>query len=309
MKLPFEREAALTKLHGVPLVLIWLPLGVLPVIAVAQSGGRPAAPRGVLLEQLTWQQAEKALTPETVVVIPLGAQAKEHGPHLPLANDWNIAEYMKQRVLKSADVVVAPTINYSYYPAFVEYPGSTTLRLETARDVIVDICRSLARFGPRRFYVLNTGISTLRALRPAAEVLAAEGIVLHFTDLLKVLGEVEKEVARQEGGTHADELETSMMLYIAPKTVDMSKAVKDYHPGRTGKGPLRRTPTEEGVYSASGIYGDATLATRAKGKRLVEAMVSGVLADLEALRRAPVPAPTLPSAEGGVDGGAPRPLP
>jgi len=37
---------------------------------------------GVLLEDLTWVQAEKALTPAAVVVLPLGAESKEHGPHL-----------------------------------------------------------------------------------------------------------------------------------------------------------------------------------------------------------------------------------
>ena len=41
-----------------------------------------AAAQGVLLEDLTWIEAEKALTPDTVVVIPLGAASKEHGPHL-----------------------------------------------------------------------------------------------------------------------------------------------------------------------------------------------------------------------------------
>jgi len=245
----------------------------------------PAAPLGVLLETLTWQQAERKLTPEAVVVLPLGAQAKEHGPHLPLGNDWNMAEYLAKRVLASADVVVAPTVNYSFYPSFVEYPGSTSLRLETARDVIVDICRSLARFGPRRFYVLNTGVSTLRALRPAQEVLAAEGIVLRFTDLIQALDPVQKEVSQQEDGTHADEIETSMMLYIAPHTVDMSKAVKDCHPG---EGPLTRNPQGPGKLSLSGVFGDATLATRAKGERVVEALVSGVLADIEALRQTPL---------------------
>ncbi|HYI01977.1 creatininase family protein [Hyalangium sp.] len=290
----------MTRLQRIPLVVLCGPLLVCSVLAAAQSGGRSAAPKGVLLEQLTWQQAEKLLTRGTVVVIPLGAQAKAHGPHLPLANDWNIAEYLKQRVHQSADVVIAPTINYSFYPAFLEYPGSTTLRMETARDMIVDICRSLARHGPRRFYVLNTGISTVRPLRPAAELLAAEGILLHYTDLLSALGEVEKEVSKQEGGTHADEIETSMMLYIAPKTVDMSKAVKDYHPG---KGPLTRTPTDGGIYSPSGVFGDATLATRAKGKRVMEAYVSAVLADIETLRRAPLGMST--ASDGGVPGGTP----
>jgi creatinine amidohydrolase len=261
-----------------------LALALVPAGAQAQQ-------RGVLLENLTWVEAEARLTPATVVVIPLGAAAKEHGPHLKLSNDWLMAEYLKRRVLAAADVVIAPTVNYHFYPAFVEYPGSTSLRLETARDLIVDICRGLAAFGPRRFYVLNTGVSTLRALRPAAELLAAEGILLHFTDILKVAGPAEAEVREQEGGTHADEIETSMMLYIAPETVQMSKAVKEYNPG---PGPLTRNPTRAGVYSASGVYGDATLATREKGERIVEATVAGILAEIEALRRAPLPVDSHP---------------
>jgi len=40
--------------------------------------------KGILLEDLTWIEAEKVLTNDTIVVIPLGAAAKEHGPHLKL---------------------------------------------------------------------------------------------------------------------------------------------------------------------------------------------------------------------------------
>jgi creatinine amidohydrolase len=242
--------------------------------------------KGVFLEELTWPEAEQALTPMTTVVIPLGAAAKEHGPHLPLKNDWVLAEYLKHRVCEAAEVVIAPTVSYSFYPAFLEYPGSISLRLETARDTIIDICRSLCRHGPRRFYVLNTGISTIRALQPAADSLASEGLLLRYTDLRIVLGTVTAQVARQEGGTHADEVETSMMLVIAPEMVDMTKAVKDYHPG---VGVLTRTAHGEGVYSASGVYGDATLATRAKGERFVEALVAGILQDIEALKHSDPP--------------------
>ena len=95
------------------------------------SGPDPRPAPGVLLEDLTWIEAEKALTPEAVVVIPLGAQSKEHGPHLRLKNDFILAEYLKKRVLEEAAVVVAPTVNYGFYPAFVEYPGATSLTLET----------------------------------------------------------------------------------------------------------------------------------------------------------------------------------
>jgi creatinine amidohydrolase len=105
-----------------------------------------------------------------------------------------------------------------------------------------------------------------------------------FTNLATTLRDVEREVAKQEGGTHADEIETSMMLYIAPSTVDMSKAVKDYRPSR---GRLVRDSTQPGTYSPSGTWGDATLATRAKGERVTEALVAGILRDIGQLRTAP----------------------
>jgi creatinine amidohydrolase len=254
---------------------------IIPIAAMSQTNAK-----GVLLEDLTWIEAEKILTKETVVVIPLGAAAKEHGPHLKLNNDWLIAEYLKREVLARANVVIAPTVNYHYFPAFLEYPGSISLRLETARDLIVDVCRSVARAGPRRFYVLNTGVSTLRALKPAAEILAAEGILLRYTDLLAVLGPIEKAISKQKGGTHADEIETSMMLYLAPATVDMTKAADDYHPGEGG---LTRNPNGPGSYSATGIFGNAMLATKEKGEQITKALVEGILAEIDGLRQAPVP--------------------
>jgi creatinine amidohydrolase len=230
-------------------------------------------------------EAQAFLTPAAVVVVPLGAAAKEHGPHLRLNNDWLVAEYLKQRVLALSDVVIAPTLAYNYYPAFVEYPGSISLRLETARDLMVDICTSLAAFGPKRFYVLNTGVSTVRPLQAAAHALAAQGIRLHYTDILAVGAETIKQVEQQPAGTHADEIETSIMLHIAPHAVDMQRAQRDIH---CGAGRLTRTASGAGIYSPSGIYGDATLATRDKGERIVEAMVRGILDDIERLRALPL---------------------
>jgi len=258
---------------------------LLALVFVAVVVTLPAfAEKGILLEDLTWVEAEKVLTPQTVVVIPVGAESKEHGPHLKLRNDFVMAEYFKRQVLAKADVVVAPTVNYNFYPAFVEYPGSTTLRLETARDMFVDICRTLAKYGPRRFYALNTGVSTNRPLEAAAKILNDEGIHFAYTNLLEASAAAEKAVSKQEGGTHADEIETSIMLYIDPGSVDMSKAVKDYHPG---KGGLTRDPKKPGAYSASGIYGDATLATREKGEIVVQAIMQTIFSDIEKLRQTP----------------------
>jgi creatinine amidohydrolase len=254
-------------------------------IALAQQ----QRPRGFRLADLTWQQAANVLRPETVVVIPLGAGSKEHGPHLKLSNDAILADYLTQRAVDAADIVVAPPLPYHYYPAFVEYPGSTSLTLETARALTVDLVLGLAQFGPRRFYVLNTGVSTTRALEPAASQLARQGILLRFTDLSGRLDRASASIRQEEGGTHADEVETSMMLFIDPASVDMRGAVKEYSPS---SGPLQLTRRRgaPGTFSESGVWGDPTLATRDKGRLIVEGLVAGILEDIEGLRRAAPPA-------------------
>jgi creatinine amidohydrolase len=253
-----------------------------------QSVPEPApSDLGVELADLNWIEAEEALHPDAIVVLPLGAASKEHGPHLRLDNDLRMAEYLKGRVLEAADVVMAPTISYHFYPSFLEYPGSTHLTFETARDVVVEVIRSLAGHGPRRFYVLNTGVSTIRPLEASADLLRSEGILLHYTDILEVAGPAEDRVREQLRGTHADEIETSMMLYIAPDRVDMARAVREDNP--RGQGGLTRDPEGQGTYSESGVWGDATLATVEKGRIVVEATVEGILRDIEELREAELP--------------------
>ncbi|MEM7292546.1 MAG: creatininase family protein [Pseudomonadota bacterium] len=236
---------------------------------------------GVFLETLTWREAEAWLTPERSVVIPLGAAAKEHGLHLPLDNDARIANWLAKRVCEQIEVVVAPLINAHFYPAFVEYPGSISLRESTATELLVDICRSLAAYGPRRFYVLNTGVSTVGPLQAAADVVRQDDCILRYSALDRVYAQLPDGMFQQSFGSHADERETSLMLHIAPETVDMSQAVAD---GVDGTGRLSRV-RGEGTWSASGVYGDATLATAAKGERLAELMVSTVCQEIENLSR------------------------
>ena len=261
-------------MSSIPLALFASVVGVL----VESMSGQVRSAR---LEDLTWKEAAAVLTPQAIVLIPLGAASKEHGPHLKLSNDLVMAGYLTREVMSRTPVVVAPVVNYSFYPAFVEYPGSTSLRFETARDMIVDICRGLAHFGPRKFYVLNTGVSTMRPLAAASELLAKDGITMRFTDILHASEEAEKEVRQEREGTHADEIETSIMLYIAPQTVDMNKAAKDFPQGR---GPMQWRDPESPGYAPSGVFGDATLATREKGEKIVRAQIASIVREIEALR-------------------------
>ena len=227
-------------------------------------------------------ETEVTLKEYAVVMIPLGARTKEHGPPLPLNNDWILAEFLAKWVAAQVPVAVMPTLQYGYCPSFLEFPGSVSLGFETFKELVKDVCSSMAGYGVRKFYVLNTGVSTAMALGPASEELREQGIEMKFTDILSSGAKAEEGVSEQEGGTHADEMETSMMLYIKPEIVDMSKAVKDYDP--SGSRGLTRDPDNIGPkYSPTGVSGDPTLATVEKGMIAVEARVRFIVEELRAL--------------------------
>jgi creatinine amidohydrolase len=271
--------------------LVLLTFTIYAAVTVPGRAVQPQRePRGIRLADITWQQAADALRPETVVIVPLGAGSQEHGPHLKLGNDAVLADYLTRRVLEASDVIVAPSLPYHFSPAFVDYPGSASLTSQTALAMTTDAVLSLARFGPRRFYVLNTDRSATSVLERTAQGLAAQGVLLGHTDLSSRLDRASAPVRQQESGMHADEVETSMMLYIDPASVDMRRAVRELG---LPTAPPRLTPRRgaPGTFSASGVSGDPTLATQAKGRVIVEGLVAAVLDDIERLRSATPPAP------------------
>ena len=104
-------------------------------------------------------------------------------------------------------------------------------------------------------------------LEPERLALQDEDICMEYTDLRSMLSDVDDEVREPEEGTHADEIETSIMLYIHPEVVNLQQAQRDIDPrGRSGS--LTRNPNaKQGLYFPSGVCGDPTLATRKKAKR------------------------------------------
>lgn len=246
--------------------------------------------KAIFLEDVSWTKAKEILTSETVVVIPLGAAAKEHGPHLPLATDFIQAEYYKYAIALERKVVIAPTFSYGFYPAFVKYPGSTTTYFTTSRNNILQVVRTLAAFGPKRFYVINIGVSTTPVLEQVRRILKDEGLVFYYSDYSRGnYIEAEKYIQEKEAGGHADELESSNILFMQPGLVDMTKAVDDTS-GFSVPGPLTPAPLPPGKLNKSGIIGFATLATADKGKRYSKNFTSELLKDIDSVQTCALPA-------------------
>src|SRR5262245_51364644 len=121
--------------------------------------------QGAFLEDLAWPEAAARIAAGAVVVIPIGAAAKEHGPHLPLRSDYLVARELGRRVAEMLAVLVAPVVSFGYYPAFVRYPGSQHLRAETFMALLTDILAGFVRHGARRLALINTDVSTEAPLR------------------------------------------------------------------------------------------------------------------------------------------------
>ena len=81
-----------------------------------------------------------------------------------------------------------------------------------------------------------------------------------------------------------------MMLFMHPEVVKMRLAPDDFHPGTGGLTRDSAAALRDGrTWSRTGTFGNATLATRAKGRVLVTAQVQGMVAEITALRQVSIP--------------------
>ena len=216
---------------------------------------------------MAWDEVEARLAEGAPALLGIGAGAKEHGLHLPMGTDLIQADWLCRAVAMQTGALVWPTISYGFYPAFKAYPGSITLSRVTFVAMLREVAGNILRWKPAGLFVIDTGISTIG---PAGEALAGLDGVHHVRVHEGArYRDCEAELQQQAYGSHADELETSRMLVIAPEQVDMARAQAS--PGGPFDGPLTREN------APSGSYGDPTLATREKGEALCRAMVDDVV--------------------------------
>jgi creatinine amidohydrolase len=256
---------------------------------LAQAQQRNPDNKAIYLEDISWTEAQKILNSETVVIIPLGAAAKEHGPHLPLSTDFIQAEGLAKRVALSRKVVITPVVSYGFYPAFLKYPGSTSTTFATATNMVVEIVRSLSGYGPRRFYIINVGVSTTPTLETAAKTLAEEGILLYYSQYSRPSFDSAEALIRTKAYSgHADELETSNVLSLRPDLVDMTKAVNDSSmKGKSGN--MTPVMIESGNLNTSGINGYAALGTKEKGEKNMASFTRELVKEIDSISTCALP--------------------
>ncbi|MFN0217213.1 MAG: creatininase family protein [Hyphomicrobium sp.] len=222
---------------------------------------------------LTWDVVRDALAAGASAILPIGAGSKQHGLHMPLATDARQAERFAVEAAERAGGLIWPTLTYGYYPAFADYAGSVSLQQATFEALVRDVVESLLKQTASFVLVIDTGVSTIEPARKAIAATSAPSRVHHLTIYQGARLIVARDkIEQQDMGSHAEEIETSIMLALAPDAVDMTRAEAS-PPGR-GSAPGPLSPLDPGSpnYAPSGSYGDPMLASVEKGQRLLAAI-------------------------------------
>jgi len=239
------------------------------------------------LDALTWPEVQAEIEAgRDTVVVAFGA-TEQHGLHMPLGTDALIGDHLARRLADRLDAFVAPTVRVGCSEHHVGFAGTMSLAQETYHAVVADLVGSLLRGGFRRVVLLPTHGGNFAPLAAAVGQLdeAARDHVVALTDLgvlfeIAQMGERDHGVPLAEGGLHAGEWETSMLLAIHPEMVRMDRAQAGYTGDlETAVGSM----FAGGVASISenGTIGDPARASVEHGKRYWAAIEELVLAQVE----------------------------
>jgi len=238
---------------------------------------------GKFISELTYEQCKDLINERTVVMLPIGGGSKEHGNHLPMGTDLFVTDFLAKQVTERCEVLTLPTLPYAYFPAFVEWKGSVSIDHRHFTDFVSDIILSFARFGVRKFLILDGGVSTHIPLKLLALTMNNEhDIKVAVSDCTGLGRETEQAVCSQKRGGHGDEAETSAMLHIREDLVHMDKTTEEYSavfPYSMGKG-FQKVYLPNRMCTPCGTNGNSTLATKEKGERIPMAQVDDLVSFL-----------------------------
>lgn len=221
-----------------------------------------------------WMQAGTATRPEIdafvtdcpFVIWPVGS-TEQHGPHLPVATDTMIAEAVALETAKRSRGLVLPGLNLGYAWVWKGVSASLTLEFDTYRLVMRDVVASLEDWGVKAVYIMSGHGANGQAIKHAVrDTIHGKHDVQVLYGMYSGLGTMmaEAESTTWAGDLHAEEIETSLILAIAPELVHMDRAAADYPPVPPDYG---QSATSMGHVMRSGVFGDPTKATAEKGRR------------------------------------------
>ena len=233
-----------------------------------------------------------------IAVLPLGAH-EQHGPHLPFETDTIIAAGITERVVAALaehlPVTMLPVEPVGYSIEHMDVEGTRSLTFDEAINRWLGIAADLNRQGIRKLVLLNAHGGN----SPLLTIVATEARVRF--DMLVVatswtrFGQPEGWISPEDKAIdiHGGDIETSVMLALAPEKVDMTKAAA--FPSRQSEffarfkhlrayGP-HAFGWKMSDLNPDGVAGNAAAATAERGEQLIAHAVRGILELLDDVHR------------------------
>ena len=210
------------------------------------------------------------------VIIPLGS-IEQHGPHLPVTTDILIAEYMANQISKTIPAYVMPGIPYG-----VSYEHESFFNISISSDLLSElltqVCISLAENGFRSIIILNGHHGNMGVVQYVPQKVASKNPKLNVFSI-NYWNLIEREF------DHAGFVETSLMLSINPKLVQMNKAKRGY----SDKKRLHATystflnnPSSFKI-TKNGVWGDPTKANSSDGRKIMSTAIKNIIRSIKEL--------------------------
>jgi creatinine amidohydrolase len=208
---------------------------------------------------------QNALKKTRRAIIPVGS-LEQHGSHLPVSTDSLIAEYISRMVAEMVGAFVLPVVSYGV--SFEHKPMfNVSLRNSTLSTMICDACVSLAENRIRQIILINGHHGNMGALQYIAQELAGRipktvhVHTIHYWHMMK------------SEFDHAGEVETSLVLAIAPELVRMDRAApnsKRLSKSKAAYSSITNAPGSFPRITGNGVWGDPRKATAEKGNKLIQ---------------------------------------
>ena len=242
------------------------------------------------------------LAAQTVAVLPVAA-VEQHGPHLPLSVDATLLQGVVQAALPllppDLPVLFLPLQSVGLSTEHLSYAGTLTLSPATLMALWTELGECVARAGIKKLLLLNGHGGNVAAMDIVARELRQRCGLLTYSSSwfsLPLPDAVSGLFSAQEHrfGIHGGEIETSMMLHLAPETVHMEHA-RDWRStsqdraerfGLLGNGRSAKMGWAMEDYHSAGAVGNAAAASADTGQAVVQAAgaaLAQLLAELHAL--------------------------
>lgn len=211
---------------------------------------------------MTPLDVEAVIKRDARLIIPVGT-CEQHGRHLPLGCDTIIVDFLADDLSAELQILRAPTVEYGVNSAHERIiPGSATLRRKTLLRMLNDLTDSWEDEGIQEFILLTA--HGYEGHQEALSTVITRGARVRVVDIFSI--NVSDLTTSRLGPLHGDEVDTSLLLFLAPTLVRMEHA-EDYmfaprRASRHRRASLR-VPGE-----SKGSVGQPTLATAAVGEAI-----------------------------------------